>query len=59
MKYKHIYAAHEARMWVMTIINAVSTITTIAATHPELVESIKNRFSGRKRIRIIVVEEPK
>ena len=57
MKYKHVYAAHEARMWVMTIISGVSVAASILAAHPELKEKLKEKFSPRKKIRIIVVKE--
>ena len=57
MKYKHVYAAHEARMWVMTIISGVSVVTSILAANPELKEKLKKKFSPKKRIKIIVVEE--
>lgn len=57
MKYKHVYAAHEARMWVMTIISGVSVAASILATHPELKEKLKEKFSPKKKIRIIIVKE--
>lgn len=57
MKYKHVYAAHEARMWVMTIISGVSVAASILAAHPELKEKLKEKFSPKKKIRIIVVKE--
>lgn len=57
MKYKHVYAAHEARMWVMTIISGVSAVATILAAHPELKEKIKSKFAPKKKYKIIVVEE--
>lgn len=57
MKYKHVYAAHEARMWVMTIISGVSAVATILAAHPELKERLKEKFSPKKRIRIVIVKE--
>ena len=56
MKYKHVYAAHEARMWVMTIISGVSVAASILATHPELKEKLKEKFSPKKKIRIIIVK---
>lgn len=57
MKYKHVYAAHEARMWAMTIISGVSAVATILAAHPELKERLKEKFSPKKRIRIVIVKE--
>lgn len=57
MKYKHVYAAHEARMWVMTIISGVSAVATILAANPELKEKLKEKFSPKKKIRIIIVKE--
>ena len=57
MKYKHVYAAHEARMWVMTIISGVSVAASILAAHPEIKERMKSVFTPKKRIKIIVVKE--
>lgn len=57
MKYKHVYVAHEARMWVMTIISGVSAIATILATHPEIKEKLANKFSPKKKYKIIIVKE--
>ena len=57
MKYKHVYAAHEARMWVMTIISGVSVAASILAANPELKEKVKRAFKPKKTIRIVVVEE--
>lgn len=57
MKYKHVYAAHEARMWVMTIISGVSAVATILAANPELKEKLKEKFSPKKKIRIVIVKE--
>ena len=59
MKYKHVYAAHEARMWVMTIISGVSAIATILATHPEIKQKVKDVFTPKpkeKKIQIIIVK---
>ena len=57
MKYKHVYAAHEARMWVMTIISGVSAVATILAAHPELKEKLKEKFSPKRKIQIVIVKE--
>ncbi|MBO7450296.1 MAG: hypothetical protein J6U54_07980 [Clostridiales bacterium] len=57
MKYKHVYAAHEARMWVMTIISGVSVAASILAANPELKEKLKNAFKPKKKIRIVIVKE--
>lgn len=57
MKYKHVYAAHEVRMWVMTIISGVSVAASILAANPELKEKVKRAFKPKKTIRIVVVEE--
>lgn len=57
MKYKHVYAAHEVRMWVMTIISGVSVAASILAAHPELKEKLKEKFSPNKKIRIVIVKE--
>lgn len=57
MKYKHVYAAHEARMWVMTIISGVSAVASIMAAHPELKEKIKAKFTPKPKIKIIIVKE--
>ena len=57
MKYKHVYAAHEARMWVMTIISGVSVAASILAANPELKEKLKNTFKPKKKIRIVIVKE--
>lgn len=64
MKYKHIYAAHEARMWLGTIISGVTALSVIASTHPELVKAvtnkvadIKNKFSKKPPIKIVVIDK--
>jgi hypothetical protein len=57
MKYKHLYAAHEIRMWVMTIVSAASAIATISATHPEVMDAIKSKFKKKPKIKIVVVKE--
>ena len=66
MKYKHIYAAHEARMWLGTIISGVTALSAIALAHPELkeavtnkVKGIKNKFSKKPPIKIVVVDQEK
>ncbi|MBO7449416.1 MAG: hypothetical protein J6U54_03525 [Clostridiales bacterium] len=55
MKYKHVYASHEARMWVMTIISGVSAVASLLAAHPELTQKIKNL--RKPKIKIIVVKD--
>lgn len=47
MKYKHIQAAHEIRMWAMTIVSAIGTLAAIDAAHPEYKEAIKAKFRKR------------
>lgn len=41
MKYKHVYAAHEARMWIQTILSGVAVGGAILAAHPEVKEKLK------------------
>lgn len=41
MKYKHVYAAHEARMWLQTIISGVAVGGAILAAHPEVKGKLK------------------
>ena len=41
MKYKHVYAAHEARMWLQTILSGVAVGGAILAAHPEVKEKLK------------------
>ena len=57
MKYKHVYAAHEARMWVMTVISGVSVVASILAANPELKEKVKTALSPKKKVKIIIVKE--
>lgn len=58
MKYKHIQAAHELRMWIIMLASAAGTAIAIADRHPEWVEAVKNKLPNkRKRIKMIVVEE--
>lgn len=42
MKYKTIYGAHEARMWLQTIISGVAVGGAILAAHPE----VKTKLTG-------------
>lgn len=46
MKYKHVYAAHEARMWLQTIISGIAVGGAILTAHPETKEKL--RVIGRK-----------
>lgn len=62
MKYKTIYAAHEARMWIGTIISGVAAASAIAVAHPELVDSakrkvrtIKEKIHKKPKLKIVVV----
>ena len=64
MKYKHVYAAHEARMWLQTIISGVAVGGAILAAHPEAKEKlkampgkIKARFQKKEEsvIKVVVV----
>jgi len=58
MKYKHIQAAHEIRMWVMTIVSAVGTVVAIDTAHPEYREAIKAKSSKKQpKLKIVVVRE--
>lgn len=67
MKYKTLYAAHEARMWLKTLIGGALVVTSIVATNPEIKdaakekvrnikEKVKNKFK-KKPIKIVVVDE--
>ena len=63
MKYKTMYGLHELRMWLATIIGGVATVGAVTATHPELVEGCKKKFSNlkakvknRKKLKIVVVD---
>lgn len=64
MKYKHVYAAHEARMWLQTILSGIAVGGAILAAHPEVKEKlkavpskIKSKFKKTKptEIKIVVV----
>ncbi len=63
MKYKTIYAAHEARMWLGTIISGIAVVTAITAAHPEMKDAVKKKWSGikekirKKNLKIVVVNE--
>jgi hypothetical protein len=41
MKYKTVYAAHEARMWLQTILSGVAVGGAILAAHSEVKEKLK------------------
>lgn len=69
MKYKTIYGAHEARMWLQTIISGIAVGGAILAAHPEVKEKltgipskIKDKFCKKKDesvVKIIVVDTTK
>ncbi len=67
MKYKHVYAAHEIRMWIVTGITLVGTAGAILERHPEIKEKAKDKwddFTGKfkknnpktKTIKIVVIK---
>ena len=66
MKYKTLYAAHEARMWVSTIIAGAGVVATVITTNPEIKDKIsdawrraKGKFKKKpkiKKIKLVVVE---
>lgn len=69
MRYKHIQAAHELRMWILTIATGVAAANVMLAKHPELKEkaqnawdSVKGKFSKKenpntKTIKIVIINE--
>lgn len=48
MKYKHIQAAHELRMWILTIATGVTAASAVLARHPEAKEWVDNKIDGVK-----------
>lgn len=67
MKYKTLYAAHEARMWLKTLIGAGLATAVFVAANPEIKDAVKekvrnikekakNKFK-KKPIKIVVVDE--
>lgn len=68
MKYKTVYAAHEARMWLQTILSGVAVGGAILAAHPEMKEKlkavpskIKSKFQKKEEpvIKVVVVDTTK
>lgn len=67
MKYKTVYAAHEARMWLQTILSGVAVGGAILAAHPEAKEKlkaipgkIKSKFKKEEHvIKVVVVNTDK
>lgn len=47
-KYKHIQAAHEIRMWIVTIATGVAAANMMLERHPEVREKIRNTIDGVK-----------
>ena len=63
MKYKTMYGLHEARMWITTIVTGVAATAALAASHPEAVDKIKDKFRAaknkikpKKKLKIVVVD---
>jgi hypothetical protein len=50
MKYKHIQAAHELRMWILTIATGVTAASAVLARHPEAKEWIDDKIDGVKGV---------
>lgn len=48
MKYKHIQAAHELRMWILTIATGVTAASAVLARHPEAKEWVDNKIDNAK-----------
>lgn len=65
MRYKHIQAAHELRMWIMMIAVGVATGKAMLNRHPEVKEKIcgvVDRVKGKKKekptvIKVVVVRD--
>lgn len=50
MKYKHIQAAHELRMWILTFATGIAAANAILERHPEAKEWVHDKFDGMKGI---------
>lgn len=50
MKYKHIQATHELRMWILTIATGVAATNAVLQRHPEAKEWIDNKIDGVKGV---------
>lgn len=48
MKYKHIQAAHEARMWISMLITGACAASAISTAHPEIKEKLARKVEGVK-----------
>lgn len=49
MKYKDVYAAHEARMWITTVIIPVIVgAYVLDKSHPEIRQGIQQKFADFK-----------
>jgi hypothetical protein len=69
MKYKHVMAAHELRMWILTFAAGVAAANVMLAEHPEVKRNIRKPIDAIKRklgkettdekevIKIVIVKE--
>lgn len=64
MKYKHIQAAHELRMWILTIATGVAATNAVLQRHPEAkewIDGVKGVFKKDKKktktIKIVIVND--
>lgn len=55
MKYKHVYAAHELRMWLLLALGTVAAVDNFCLRHPDTARRIANKFRRKKSKE---VEEP-
>lgn len=69
MKYKHIQAAHELRMWILTIGMGIAAASKLMEKHPEIkesvtkrIEKVKSKFENNEEeevIKVVVIREEK
>lgn len=57
MRYKHVYAAHEARMWLQTIISGIAVGGAVLAAHPGAKEKLR-AIGGKIKARFKKKGEP-
>lgn len=48
MKYKHIQAAHELRMWIVTLAAGAAAANALLEKHPKVKESIEKKVNAVK-----------
>lgn len=59
-KWKNLYAAHEVRMWVSTLIAGAGVVATVISTNPEIKEKVSSTWRDVKaKVRTKFKKKPK